>query len=55
VASTLAIEGLQLTDGEQFMSAETDDEFGDRICTLLAEDSLRQPCLFGLERGLRRT
>jgi glycosyltransferase involved in cell wall biosynthesis len=41
VASRLAIEGLGVADGEQLLTAETDDEFADRISRLLGDDELR--------------
>jgi glycosyltransferase involved in cell wall biosynthesis len=42
VASRLAVEGLELADGDQFVAAESDEEFADRICDLLADEPLRQ-------------
>jgi polysaccharide biosynthesis protein PslH len=41
VASPLAIEGLGVVDGEQLLTAETDDEFAERISLLLADHHLR--------------
>jgi glycosyltransferase involved in cell wall biosynthesis/O-antigen/teichoic acid export membrane protein len=41
VASRLAIEGLGVVDGEQLLTAETDDEFAERISRVLADDALR--------------
>lgn len=41
VASPLAIEGLGVVDGEQLLTAETDDEFAERISLVLADDGLR--------------
>jgi glycosyltransferase involved in cell wall biosynthesis len=41
VASPLAIEGLGVVDGEQLLTAETDDEFAERIALLLADGALR--------------
>jgi len=42
VASPLAVEGLGVRDGEQFLAAETDEDFAVRISTLLEDDALRQ-------------
>jgi glycosyltransferase involved in cell wall biosynthesis len=41
VASPLAIEGLGVVDGEQLLTAETDDEFAERISRVLDDESLR--------------
>jgi glycosyltransferase involved in cell wall biosynthesis len=41
VASRLAVEGLGVVDGEQLLTAETDDEFAERISLLLGDDELR--------------
>jgi polysaccharide biosynthesis protein PslH len=41
VASPLAIEGLGVVDGEQLLTAETDDEFAERISRVLGDDGLR--------------
>jgi glycosyltransferase involved in cell wall biosynthesis len=41
VASPLAIEGLGVVDGEQLLTAETDDEFAERISRVLDDDGLR--------------
>lgn len=41
VASPLAVEGLALTDGEQVILAETDDEFAARTVALLADADRR--------------
>ena len=41
VASPLAIEGLGVVDGEQVLTAETDDEFAERIALVLGDDELR--------------
>jgi glycosyltransferase involved in cell wall biosynthesis/O-antigen/teichoic acid export membrane protein len=41
VASPLSIEGLGVVDGEQLLTAETDDEFAERISLVLADDGLR--------------
>jgi glycosyltransferase involved in cell wall biosynthesis/O-antigen/teichoic acid export membrane protein len=41
VASPLAVEGLDVVDGDQLLTAETDDEFADRICLVLGDDRLR--------------
>jgi glycosyltransferase involved in cell wall biosynthesis len=41
VASPLAIEGLGVVDGEQLLTAETDDEFAERISLVLGDDRLR--------------
>ena len=41
VASRLAIEGLGVVDGEQLLTAETDDEFAERISLVLDDDGLR--------------
>jgi polysaccharide biosynthesis protein PslH len=41
VASPLAIEGLGVVDGEQLLTAETDDEFAERISRVLDDDDLR--------------
>jgi polysaccharide biosynthesis protein PslH len=42
VASRLAVEGLELSDGDEFVAAESDEEFADRIGGLLADESLRR-------------
>src|SRR5919202_716315 len=41
VASRLAVEGLGVVDGGQLLTAETDDEFAERISLLLGDDELR--------------
>jgi polysaccharide biosynthesis protein PslH len=41
VASRLAMEGLAVVDGEQFLTAETDDEFAERISLVLDDRDLR--------------
>ena len=41
VASRLAVEGLDVVDGEQLLTAETDDEFAERISLVLADGELR--------------
>src|SRR5207237_5963263 len=41
VASRLAIEGLGVVDGEQLLTAETDDEFAEQISLVLGDDGLR--------------
>jgi polysaccharide biosynthesis protein PslH len=41
VASPLAIEGLGVVDGEQLLTAETDDEFAERISLVLGDEALR--------------
>ena len=41
VASRLAIEGLGVVDGEQLLTAETDDEFAEQISLVLGDDRLR--------------
>jgi len=41
VASRLAIEGLGVVDGEQLLTAETDDEFAERISLVLDDEALR--------------
>jgi glycosyltransferase involved in cell wall biosynthesis len=41
VASALAVEGLDVVDGDQLLTAETDDEFADRISLVLGDDRLR--------------
>lgn len=41
VASPLAIEGLGVVDGEQLLTAETDDEFAERISLVLGDHGLR--------------
>lgn len=41
VASSLAIEGLGVVDGEQLLTAETDDEFAERISRVLGDEGLR--------------
>jgi glycosyltransferase involved in cell wall biosynthesis len=41
VASPLAIEGLGVVDGEQLLTAETDDEFAERISRVLEDERLR--------------
>jgi polysaccharide biosynthesis protein PslH len=41
VASPLAIEGLGVVDGEQLLTAETDDEFAERISLVLDDEALR--------------
>ena len=42
VATALAVEGLDVADGDQFLAAETDEEFADRISALLADRLLRE-------------
>ena len=42
VASSLAVEGLDLQDGRQCMLAETDEEFASRILHLLDDDEERR-------------
>lgn len=41
VASALAVEGMDLTDGEEVVLAETDHEFADRITELLLDPARR--------------
>jgi glycosyltransferase involved in cell wall biosynthesis len=41
VASPLAIEGLGVVDGEQLLTAETDDEFAERISLVLDDEGLQ--------------
>lgn len=41
VASSLAVEGLDVVDGEQVLLAETDQEFADAILALLGNDERR--------------
>jgi polysaccharide biosynthesis protein PslH len=41
VASPLAAEGLDVSDGEQLLTAETDDEFAERISLVLEDGDLR--------------
>jgi glycosyltransferase involved in cell wall biosynthesis len=41
IASSLAIEGLDVVDGEQLLTAETDDEFAERISLVLDDPRLR--------------
>ena len=42
VASRLAVAGLAVTDGEQLVLAETDQEFADRIALLLDDPAIRR-------------
>jgi len=42
VASSLAVEGLEVKDGVEFLTAETDEEFADQICRLLDDARLRE-------------
>jgi glycosyltransferase involved in cell wall biosynthesis len=44
VASPLAIEGLDVRNGEHVVVAETDEEFGDAIAALL-EDPVRRKAI----------
>jgi polysaccharide biosynthesis protein PslH len=41
VASSLAVEGLDVTDEDQLLVAETDEEFAQRIARVLADQELR--------------
>ena len=41
VASGLAVEGLDVTDGDQLLVAETDEEFAERIARVLEDRELR--------------
>src|ERR671924_156305 len=41
VASSLAVEGLDVTDGDQLLVAETDEEFAERIAHVLEDRELR--------------
>lgn len=41
VASPLAVEGLDVADGDQLLTAETDDEFAERLSLVLADGELR--------------
>ena len=41
VASSLAVEGLAVADGDQLLTAETDDEFAERISLVLGDGELR--------------
>jgi glycosyltransferase involved in cell wall biosynthesis len=41
VASSLAVDGLDVTDGDQLLIAETDEEFAERIGRVLADHALR--------------
>jgi glycosyltransferase involved in cell wall biosynthesis len=41
VASRLAVEGLDVADGDQLLTAETDEEFADRISLVLRDGELR--------------
>ena len=42
VASRLAVEGLDVTDGSEFLAAETNEEFAEQIGTLLGDEALRR-------------
>ena len=42
VASRLAVEGLDVADGSEFLAAETDADFSDRISRLLGDEALRR-------------
>jgi polysaccharide biosynthesis protein PslH len=55
VASPLAVEGLEVRDGEELVLADTDDEFAERIAELLGDDERRRALAgrarrFALER-----
>jgi len=41
VASSLAVEGLDVEDGDQLLVADSDEEFAERIAALLADPELR--------------
>jgi glycosyltransferase involved in cell wall biosynthesis len=55
VASPLAVEGLEVRDGEELVLAETDDEFAERVAQLLGDPERRRALAerarrFALER-----